>query len=327
MITSTIKIQTIGELLKEKREKKGLSMKQISEIIKIRVEYLKALEEGDYSLFPSEVYLKGFLKNYSKYLGVEKERALALYRRENKLLEKEQLKESNSLRNPVGFNTLLTPERVIIAIVAIISALIGYYIINQIGVVLENPTLQVNAPVLVVEGETEEIETNSDSIDISGKIAANASLTINGDQVNTNNLSQFEVINLNLNDGRNEFVLVAESQFGRKSEIILIVNKIVDQTDGQTDEDATATTSITQMDIEILIQNDDANVKLILDGVQELNQVLQKGEKRTFQATETITIQSPRPANIILTINGQTYPIDDSGEKTWKLEGGVVNAS
>ena len=45
-------------------------------------EYLKALEESNYDSFPSEVYLKGFLKNYAKFLGINTERALAMYRRE-----------------------------------------------------------------------------------------------------------------------------------------------------------------------------------------------------------------------------------------------------
>ncbi|MBN1331567.1 helix-turn-helix domain-containing protein [Candidatus Dojkabacteria bacterium] len=237
MINSTFKIQTIGELLKEKRAKKGLSLRQISEITKIRVEYLQALEDGRYSAFPSEVYLKGFLKNYAKFLGIDKERSLALYRRENKILEKEQLKQSTGPGSKVSFNTLLTPERIIIAIVAIISGLIGYYIVNQIGVVLENPELQINTPVLAERGETKEMETEDETINFSGIIAPNASLSINGDPVTTNNLNRFEIVDLNLNEGRNEFVIVAESQFGRRSEIVLIVNRIViNETTDQTVE-------------------------------------------------------------------------------------------
>ncbi|MBD3280155.1 helix-turn-helix domain-containing protein, partial [Candidatus Dojkabacteria bacterium] len=211
MINSTIKIQTIGELLKEKREKKNLSLRQIAEITKIRVEYLQALEKGDYGAFPSEVYLKGFLKNYAKYLGIDKERALALYRRENKIIEKDQLKDSTAIRERVNFNTMLTPERIIIAIIGIILATIGYYIANQIGVVLENPELRVNEPVSTLAGETKEYETEENTIDIEGEISPNASLSINGDEVNTNNLNQFEIIDLDLNSGRNEFVIVAES--------------------------------------------------------------------------------------------------------------------
>ena len=66
MIKSSFQLKTIGNLLKERRQERNLTLKQISEATKIRSEYLEALEKGDYSVFPSEVYIKGFLKNYAK---------------------------------------------------------------------------------------------------------------------------------------------------------------------------------------------------------------------------------------------------------------------
>ena len=82
MIKTSFQLRTIGALLKERRKERKLTLGQISEITKIRSEYLKALEESNYDSFPSEVYLKGFLKNYAKFLGINTERALAMYRRE-----------------------------------------------------------------------------------------------------------------------------------------------------------------------------------------------------------------------------------------------------
>jgi cytoskeletal protein RodZ len=72
----------LGELLKEARQNKGVSLEKVEEEIKIRTKYLQALEEGDFSVMPPEVYIKGFLRNYAIYLGLDPEEARALYKGE-----------------------------------------------------------------------------------------------------------------------------------------------------------------------------------------------------------------------------------------------------
>lgn len=73
-------MKTVGELLREEREKKGLSLRDIETAISIRTLYLNAIEEGNYHLIPGEVYLKGFIRNYSNYLGLNGQQMVELYR-------------------------------------------------------------------------------------------------------------------------------------------------------------------------------------------------------------------------------------------------------
>ena len=63
-------MKSIGETLREAREQKGATVKQISQDINISKEYLSALEEETFDIFPAETYLLGFLRNYSEYLGL-----------------------------------------------------------------------------------------------------------------------------------------------------------------------------------------------------------------------------------------------------------------
>ncbi|MFW6172360.1 MAG: RodZ domain-containing protein [Elusimicrobiota bacterium] len=56
---------------KKEREKKGLTLKQVSKEIKITVDKLKAIEEDDLSNFPGKFYVKGFLKTYADFLGIK----------------------------------------------------------------------------------------------------------------------------------------------------------------------------------------------------------------------------------------------------------------
>jgi cytoskeleton protein RodZ len=61
----------IGDLLREEREKKGLSLSDVENATKIRVRYIKALETEQYQIIPGEVYRLGFLKNYARLLDLD----------------------------------------------------------------------------------------------------------------------------------------------------------------------------------------------------------------------------------------------------------------
>ncbi|OFZ27230.1 MAG: hypothetical protein A2381_03495 [Bdellovibrionales bacterium RIFOXYB1_FULL_37_110] len=62
---------TIGVFLKEERQKKNLSLKQISQKTKINMTQLEYLEEDKLDLLPNKAYVVGYLKSYSKVLGIE----------------------------------------------------------------------------------------------------------------------------------------------------------------------------------------------------------------------------------------------------------------
>lgn len=73
-------MQTVGEILKAEREKKNLSVKDIENGTSIRALYINAIEEGNYKIVPGEVYLKGFIRNYANYLGLDGAEIVELYR-------------------------------------------------------------------------------------------------------------------------------------------------------------------------------------------------------------------------------------------------------
>lgn len=68
----------LGELLRSTREAKGISLAQAEQATKIRRQYLEALEEEDFELLPGEVYVRGFLRNYARFLGLAPEEVLKL---------------------------------------------------------------------------------------------------------------------------------------------------------------------------------------------------------------------------------------------------------
>lgn len=69
----------LGDLLRKTREEKGLSLVQAEEATRIRHAYLQALEEEAFDRLPAAVYVKGFLKNYALFLGLDASTTLELY--------------------------------------------------------------------------------------------------------------------------------------------------------------------------------------------------------------------------------------------------------
>lgn len=62
---------SIGKKLAKTRLEKGLTVDQAAHATKLRPEKILALEHDDYSRFPSNAYVKGFLQIYGRYLGVD----------------------------------------------------------------------------------------------------------------------------------------------------------------------------------------------------------------------------------------------------------------
>ena len=61
----------IGNSLREARLRQGLDFPQLEQATKIRGKYLRALEEEDFDLLPAQTYVRGFLRTYAEFLGLD----------------------------------------------------------------------------------------------------------------------------------------------------------------------------------------------------------------------------------------------------------------
>ncbi len=66
-------MKEIGEKLREAREGMGISIEEAAEDLKLRPSQLKNIEEGNRDAFKDIFYLKYFIRDYSKYLGLDYE--------------------------------------------------------------------------------------------------------------------------------------------------------------------------------------------------------------------------------------------------------------
>ncbi|HTP57621.1 MAG TPA: RodZ domain-containing protein [Spirochaetia bacterium] len=117
-------MESIGEKLRLARERNNLTLEQIARDTHVAKRFLKALEDEDFSVFPGETYVMGFLRNYSEYLGLNPEELVAVYR--NIKIQEQPLPMNELLESKPKYPPLI----VIVAAVAAVLILgaTGYLI-------------------------------------------------------------------------------------------------------------------------------------------------------------------------------------------------------
>ena len=68
--------------MKHVNKKKNLSLDDVEKGTNIRKLYIKSIEEGNYEKLPGEVFLKGFIKTYGKFLGLDSQKLIEQYKQE-----------------------------------------------------------------------------------------------------------------------------------------------------------------------------------------------------------------------------------------------------
>ncbi len=154
--------RTVGQLLKEERSRRQLSLETLAKKTRIRVEYLNFLETGVFEQLPAATFVKGYIKRYAAILGLDHKPLLALLRRDFKESAKGTLVPREFIK-PVlkGRRTMASITIVAVVLSAVFLSLISYvgfqwYQLNK------PPELQVSQPAdqarvaaqIVVEGTT-----------------------------------------------------------------------------------------------------------------------------------------------------------------------------
>ncbi|MBQ2873601.1 MAG: helix-turn-helix domain-containing protein [Bacilli bacterium] len=135
----------IGLKLKEKREENGVSIEEVAEDLKMRPSQIVSLEEGKKDDFKDVVFLKYFIRDYAKYLGLDSEELVDEF---NEFLfdftskipveEIEKAKQSNVVKKEVisPYTNVVSNKKGIKIILAVISVIIllviSYFIISNI---------------------------------------------------------------------------------------------------------------------------------------------------------------------------------------------------
>ncbi|MBI2599573.1 helix-turn-helix domain-containing protein [Candidatus Daviesbacteria bacterium] len=177
-------MRTVGQVLKEERERKFYTLEEVEKDTKIRKELLEALEEGQYKKLPPPTFTQGFIKNYGKFLGLSQEKLLAIYRREFSE-NKNPPRILESFSNPLdkgGFH--LTPSKILAGTVLGLVIIFFAYLWFEYRFLVGTPFLEVEKP-------ADQQNVTSEEITVSGRTDLEAKVTINNQEIQVDENGKF----------------------------------------------------------------------------------------------------------------------------------------
>ena len=139
-------MKNIGLKLKEKREENGLSIEEVAEDWKMRPSQITSIEEGKKDDFKDIFYLKYFIRDYAKYLGLDSEKIIDefneyLFDETSKIpidiieqAKKEKKEDTEELSSPYTKkekNKIKIPKIIIGLFILIILIIVGYIIASN----------------------------------------------------------------------------------------------------------------------------------------------------------------------------------------------------
>jgi transcriptional regulator with XRE-family HTH domain len=149
------KNESFGDYLRREREYRHITLDELSKATKIRKFYLDAIERDEYKLLPGGSYLKGFVRSYAKYIGIDPDDTI--------LRLESYLKQYEAKKTPVPVKQTIKKSTGIYIIVAIAGILILIALagvmkkekkIETVKEVKKTEIVQKKEPVVTVQPET-----------------------------------------------------------------------------------------------------------------------------------------------------------------------------
>ena len=287
-----IDIKTLGERLRGIREKAGVSIEEIAKVTKVNKRYLEYIEADNYDELPSDVYVKGFLRNYSNFLGIEADDVLKIYKKERGIqVNIKRPKSQDVKKKRIKIPAIILPFRVVAGFLAgVFFIVIAWYFYVETGKFSEAPRLLVSSPmdnVIIKENSTEVVGAT----DIGSRVV------INGQAIFVNEIGEFRE-RISLKEGINKLVIKSTNKFDKEIEKVLNLsaqykkelpnNKSDDENNGNNKDEvinSKVKLAVKAMDFPVWI-----SVKI--DGVKNYSGTMLAGTEQNFEGNREISITS-----------------------------------
>lgn len=295
-------MKTVGEILSQERKRKNISLEEVETSTRIRKKVLESLEKGDWKNLPSATFVKGLIKNYGKYLGLEEKELLAFYRRE--FDERNQPKKVIVTKSVKGSRWRLTPQLATFGVVAAAVVLIIGYLFFQYQSFTGPPMLNLTEP-------KDNTKVNSLEVNLVGTTWEDALLKVNGQDVSLSPGGTFS-LSVGLNPGINTLTVTAANRFGKIStEKRTIVADVSDKTQS----------SDTSQPLSLIIKvaPESVNLTIEVDGQKTFDGVLVAGTEKIIKATQRIKVHTRNGGSTQVIYSGNTETLGKPGEEIEKV--------
>lgn len=203
---------TLGEKLRKLRQQYRMSYAEIAKATRIQAKYLEYLENGEYGKLPAEVYVRGFLRNYARHLGLDDEAFLKLYDKEKDIRENlgQEPGVKESVRYPVMNAWIITPRTILITLLTLVLGGTFLYLVTEFRSFVAEPRLIIQSP---LPGAT----IDGSGVLLRGQTDPGAVVTANGEPVFVGSSGEFSE-EITLQQGLNRVVVRSTNRFDKTKE-------------------------------------------------------------------------------------------------------------
>lgn len=198
----------VGQQLKARRQQLRLSLAQVEIDTKIRGKFLTALESGDYSSLPNDIYSRGFVQHYANHLGLDGNEVAAAYVQERGGLAKGETRRPR-MERPKRF--VFTGRIVVVLGGLLLAGAVVGYLLWQFSALAAPPQLNVTSPA------GDEALTGS-VVDVSGSTTPGADVSVNDSPVLTDTDGNFSE-KVALQNGVNAIHVTSKSKLGKTTTV------------------------------------------------------------------------------------------------------------
>ena len=298
---------TLGEKLKKLRSERRISLNEVSRYTRIPLKYLEYLDEGNYAKLPADVYVKGFLKNYADFLGVDEKIFIKSYEKErgiSKSIEKIKRGSDDDKKNrleSISISSYVITPKIIITFVVVILIIVGIgYLYREFGSFS-------GAPRLIVLSPEKNYITNDDSVVIEGVTEVDAKVYINEQPIIVNDEGKFRE-NVAIQSGNNTINIKAINRFNKQTEETLMVQSNFSQKEISNLGEEFINREINdekKLKLEIRVDPGPVWLSVETDGNLVFSGTMLAGAIQSFEASEKINVNSGKGNATFIKFNGK----------------------
>jgi len=127
--------ETIGEYLRRERELRQITLKEMVHGTKIALQRLKELENDRLEDMPAEIFVRGFIKSYAEFIGLNPDEVILRYEEELKALQEKEAAETGNVYNYADMKPRSNVLGIIVTVVLVFAiAAAGYWFFLKSGI-------------------------------------------------------------------------------------------------------------------------------------------------------------------------------------------------
>ncbi|KKQ51355.1 MAG: hypothetical protein US70_C0018G0007 [Parcubacteria group bacterium GW2011_GWD2_38_11] len=306
--TKKIDSLTLGERMKKLRDERRLSLGEISKSTKIQVKYLEYLEDGIYLKLPADVYVKGFLRSYAIFMGLNELALIKQFEREKGIHKNiKKVIDDDGSAAPLNFSSLvITPKMIIVSAILLVVVSSFIYLYIEVNNFVSKPRLNVIKP---ADGAT----VIGSSTHVTGIAEKGALIFINEQPVLVNEKGEFSE-DVGLKSGLNVINVKARSKFNKEDVKSVSVNAdfqsvITEQSGADISNQIDQSAPVDVIALEVYVSPNPTWMSIEADGNLVYSGVLLPQSVQTFNANEKISITSGKGSETFVKINGKDLGI------------------